>query len=201
MWHSGSLPLNVGSDPYIFAGTMYGASVSRTMRGAAVGGGDCANIRRTRFEVFSLDEKVITPGAATFASAPPPRVWKWHAPVMPMYRFGKWSSRRCAKSGASVKQWMCICARRRFCVVLRERRDGVLYLVLYGYFGLEYSLRVFVRLPRVYRYRLAESHGVSELPREDVPLHVPRRIVVVIVEADLAPPDVARVDHGLETAS
>ena len=30
------------------------------IRGAA---GDCVNMRRTRFEVFSLDENVITPGA------------------------------------------------------------------------------------------------------------------------------------------
>src|SRR6266404_82192 len=41
---------------------MNGASVSRTMRGAP---GDCANIRRTRFEVFSFEENVITPGAPT----------------------------------------------------------------------------------------------------------------------------------------
>ena len=60
VWQSGRRPFIAGSDPYIFAGTMYGASVSRMMRGAA---GDCANMRRTRFEVFSLDENVITPGA------------------------------------------------------------------------------------------------------------------------------------------
>ena len=80
-------------------------------------------------------------------------------------------------------------------------RIATTHLVLHGYFSLEYSLRVLVRLPRVHGYRLAESHGVPELPRKDVLLHVPRRVVVVIVEADLAPPDVARVGHGLETAS
>jgi len=38
---------------------MNGASVSRMMRGGREG--DCANIRRTRLDVFSLDENVITP--------------------------------------------------------------------------------------------------------------------------------------------
>jgi hypothetical protein len=41
----------------MFAGTINGASVSRMMRGE----GDCANIRRTRLDVFSLDENVTTP--------------------------------------------------------------------------------------------------------------------------------------------
>ena len=66
VWHNGSRPLIAGSEPYIFAGTMYGASVSRTMRGAA---GDCANMRRTMFDVFSLDENVITPGGEDHQSA------------------------------------------------------------------------------------------------------------------------------------
>jgi hypothetical protein len=35
--------------PYIFAGTIYGASVSSTTHGAA---GDCSNTRRTMFAVF-----------------------------------------------------------------------------------------------------------------------------------------------------
>ncbi len=75
----------------------------------------------------------------------------------------------------------------------------VTHLVLRGYLSFEYSLRVLVRLPRVHGNRLAESHSVPELPRKDVPLHAPRGVVVVIVEADLAPPDVARVGHSLET--
>ena len=78
---------------------------------------------------------------------------------------------------------------------------GCAYLVLCGYLGLEYSFRVLVRFPRMHGDRLSEPHGVSKLTRKDVPLHVTRRVVIVIVEADLAPPDVARVGHGLKTAS
>jgi hypothetical protein len=76
----------------------------------------------------------------------------------------------------------------------------VAYLVLCGYLFLEYSLCVIICLPRVHGYRFAELHGVSELSCEDVSLYFPWRVVVMVVEADLAPSDVARVGHGFETA-
>jgi hypothetical protein len=73
---------------------MNGASVSSRMRGGCED--DCANIRRTILDVFSLDENVITPEDAKKGRVSVPFAgWSssWEkgrsVPVMPMYRFGK----------------------------------------------------------------------------------------------------------------
>lgn len=47
--------------------------------------------------------------------------------------------------------------------------------------------------------RLAQSHSMLELPREDLSLNPSWGVVIVVVETDLAPPDVARMGHGFET--
>jgi hypothetical protein len=78
-------------------------------------------------------------------------------------------------------------------------KEPLLYLVVTGNFGLEYALRILVRLSRVNSNRLSQSHGMSELSREYFSLNVPRRIVVVIVKADLTPSYVAGVGHGFKT--
>jgi hypothetical protein len=77
-------------------------------------------------------------------------------------------------------------------------KEPLLYLVVLGDFGLEYALRILVRLSSVHRNRLSQSHGMSELSREYLSLNVPRRIVVVVIEADLAPSYVAGMCHGFE---
>lgn len=66
-------------------------------------------------------------------------------------------------------------------------------------FGFEYALRILVGLSSVNRNRLSQSHSMSELSCEYVSLNIPRRIVVVVIEADLAPSDVAGVCHGFNT--
>lgn len=68
-----------------------------------------------------------------------------------------------------------------------------------GNFGLEYALRVLIRLPSVHRNRFSQSHSMSELSREYLSLNVPRGIVVVVIEADLAPAYVAGMCHGFKT--
>jgi hypothetical protein len=81
----------------------------------------------------------------------------------------------------------------------KDGKEPLLYLVVLGNFGLEYALRILVGLSGVNRDRLSQSHGVSELAREYLSLNVPRRIVVVIIEADLAPSYVAGMCHGFKT--
>jgi hypothetical protein len=63
---------------------------------------------------------------------------------------------------------------------------------------LQDPLRVRLGLAGVDRERLGEAYRVSELAREDGLLNVARRVVVVVVEPDLAPADAARVDHRVE---
>ena len=75
----------------------------------------------------------------------------------------------------------------------------VLYLVVLWNLSLEYALRIFVRLSSVHGDRLSDPHGMPELPREDLFLHIPRGIVVVVIEADLSPSHVAGMYHGFET--
>lgn len=69
------------------------------------------------------------------------------------------------------------------------------YLVVLWNLGLEYAFRIFLSLSSVHRDRLSEPHCMSELPREDIFLYVPRRIVVVVIEADLSPSHVAGMCH------
>jgi hypothetical protein len=80
-----------------------------------------------------------------------------------------------------------------------KRKEPLLYLVVIRNFGLEYLLRILVRLSSVNRNRLSQSHGMSELSREYLSLNVPRRIVIVIIKADLAPSYVAGMCHGFKT--
>lgn len=71
--------------------------------------------------------------------------------------------------------------------------------MVFGYFGLEYALRILVRLSSVHRDRLSEPHGMSELSGKDLSLNLSRRIVVVVIETDLAPSYIARMCHGFKT--
>ncbi len=84
----------------------------------------------------------------------------------------------------------------------RPRYHGkklLLYLVHLGNFGLEYALRIVVRLSSVHRNRFSQSHGMPELSRKYLSLNVPRRIVVVVIKTDLAPSYVSGMCHGFNT--
>ncbi len=99
---------------------------------------------------------------------------------------------------------MCICGVRECNIYEGEahtvpRKGSLLHLVVLGNFGLEYALRILARLSSVHRNRLSQSHGMPELSREYLSLNVPRRIVVVVIETDLAPSYVAGMCHGFKT--
>ena len=72
------------------------------------------------------------------------------------------------------------------------------HLVISRHLLLQYPLRVLLRLSRVYRERLSELDGRAELSCKDALLEVARRVVVVVIEADLAPSDAAGMGHGFE---
>jgi hypothetical protein len=82
---------------------------------------------------------------------------------------------------------------------MRYRGNVLLYLVVFGNFGLEYPLRILVRLSSVHRDRLSQPHSMTELSCKNISLNVPRRIVVVVIETDLTPPYIARMSHGFKT--
>src|ERR1700755_2260707 len=100
---------------------------------------------------------------------------------------------------------MCICRRPMSARSMRSgpvrfnREEPLLYLVVLGNFGLKYALRILVRLSGVHRNRFSQSHSMSELSREYLSLNVPRRLVVVVIEADLAPSYIAGMCHGFKT--
>jgi hypothetical protein len=71
--------------------------------------------------------------------------------------------------------------------------------VVFRNFGLEYALRVLVRLSSVHRDRLSQPHGMTELSCKDFSLNVPWRIVIVVIETDLAPSYIAGMSHGFKT--
>jgi len=147
--------------------------------------------------VFSFEENVITPGA----------------PTVNLCQTTHWGDARTSDADVQVRevvqQALPKLGRIREAMYVNlwdvhlawrmEWVAGTCFMVR-RYFGFEDSLRVLVCLPRVHRNRLAESHGVPQLSRKYVPLHVSQRVVVVIIEADLAPPNVTRVRHGVETA-
>ena len=72
--------------------------------------------------------------------------------------------------------------------------------MVFWYVLFEDTLRVVLGLARVDGERLAEADGVAELAGEDVLLEGARGVVVVVVEADFAPADAARVGHCFEAA-
>lgn len=58
-------------------------------------------------------------------------------------------------------------------------------IVLLRYVLAKYSPDIVICFSRMYRYRLLELDGQLELPYEHLLLDLPRRVVVVVVEADL----------------
>ena len=82
---------------------------------------------------------------------------------------------------------------------IRYLGNVLLHLVTLRNFGFENALRVLVRLSSVHRDRLSQPHGMTELSRKDVSLNVSRRIVIVVIETDLAPSYIAGMSHGFNT--
>ena len=80
---------------------------------------------------------------------------------------------------SSIILGSCIRYRRRAC------------LVIFGNILLQYSLRVILRLSRMYRQWLSQPHCMTQLTGKNLLLPVTRGIVVVVVQANLAPADTA----------
>lgn len=57
----------------------------------------------------------------------------------------------------------------------------------------QYPPDVFVCFACMYCYRLAQSYGLLQLPNEDLLLYFARRIIVVVVQPNLAPADTKRL--------
>lgn len=81
---------------------------------------------------------------------------------------------------------------------IRYLGNVLLHLVVFRNFCLEYALRVLVRLSSVHRDRLSQPYGMTELSCKDVSLNVPWRIVIVVIETNLAPSYIAGMSHGFK---